>query len=135
MTRRLTAYSRTGEWTGRKIDGYNIDARSLARTLQMFRPVGKGWQRMHKFVVGQIVKFSMYDGSSARGGPYTVTGQLPGSDFDPEYRIKSELETYQRAARESHMKAVAETPRTSGPVVPWSRRVVVARQSPPGSSP
>jgi hypothetical protein len=37
------------------------------------------------------------------GGIFEVVKQLPGSDDEPEYRIKSANERYERVARESEL--------------------------------
>ena len=81
---------------------------------------------MHKFEVGQIVEFRPQDRSGALSGPYLVTKQLPGSDHDPEYRIKSEREAHQRVARQSQLRAAGEQLVPTGSGVrsaPAARRV------------
>jgi hypothetical protein len=58
----------------------------------------------HKFKVGDIVAF-IPAGSwlpDIPGGAFEVIDQLPGSS-EPEYRIKSVNEPYQRVARESEL--------------------------------
>jgi hypothetical protein len=59
---------------------------------------------MHKYKVGQRVHFRALDRSNAVSiATYAVTRQLPGTDDEPAYLIKSEGETHERSARESQL--------------------------------
>jgi hypothetical protein len=52
----------------------------------------------HKFKVGDIVIINPAIGRFVPGGVFEVVKQLPG-DNEPEYRIKSANEPYERVAR------------------------------------
>jgi hypothetical protein len=56
----------------------------------------------HKFKIGDIVTVWPSISRNVPGGIYEVVKQLPGSG-EPEYRIKSANEAYQRVARESEL--------------------------------
>jgi hypothetical protein len=62
-------------------------------------------ERMHKFKVGQIVRFhpDRAELLLAPPGPYQVTKQLPLSGSELEYRIRSPNEEHERIARESQL--------------------------------
>jgi hypothetical protein len=63
----------------------------------------KGEEPMpHKFKVGDIVALIPAISRKVQSGVYEVVKQLPGSD-EPEYRIKSADEPYERGARESEL--------------------------------
>ena len=67
-----------------------------------YPPPGKGEEPMpHKFKVG-IVALMPAVNRNVPGGVYEVVKQLPGVN-EPEYRIKSANEPYQRVARESEL--------------------------------
>ena len=59
----------------------------------------------HKFRSGQTVHLSRNMTSrSAPGGDYKVVRQLPVDGGEPQYRIKSVREPYERVAKESDME-------------------------------
>jgi hypothetical protein len=59
----------------------------------------------HKFRSGQTVHLSRSMTSrSAPGGDYKVVRQLPVDGGEPQYRIKSVREPYERVAKESDME-------------------------------
>ncbi|HWN49629.1 MAG TPA: hypothetical protein VNO18_07350 [Xanthobacteraceae bacterium] len=59
----------------------------------------------HKFRSGQVVHLSRsLTARSAPGGDYTVVRQLPVDGGEPQYRIKSVREPYERVAKESDME-------------------------------
>jgi hypothetical protein len=55
----------------------------------------------HKFQVGEIVVFR--PGRNVPSGAYEVVKQLPETDGEFEYHIKSMNEPHQRVARESEL--------------------------------
>jgi hypothetical protein len=57
----------------------------------------------YKFRVGDIVSVRPVRHLNVPGGAYEVVRQLPGTDGEPEYRIKSANEAHQRVARESEL--------------------------------
>jgi len=59
----------------------------------------------HKFHSGQTVHLSRsLAAGSAPGGDYKVVRQLPADGGEPQYRIKSVREPYERVAKESDME-------------------------------
>jgi hypothetical protein len=61
----------------------------------------------HKFRSGQIVHLSRrMTTKSAPGGDYKVVRQLPVDGGEPQYRIKSVSEPYERVAKESDIERV-----------------------------
>jgi hypothetical protein len=60
---------------------------------------------MHKFRVGQRVQLIETTRSLAPSqAGYEVVRQLPESEGEPNYRIKSRSETHERAAKESQLR-------------------------------
>lgn len=58
----------------------------------------------HRFKVGQFVEFAPGRiGLPASSGRYTVVKLLPSQDGQPQYRIKSSTETFDRVASESQL--------------------------------
>jgi hypothetical protein len=57
----------------------------------------------HKFHVGEIVTMRPATSLNIPGGAYVVTKCLPDSGAEPEYRIRSENEPYERVARQSEL--------------------------------
>lgn len=58
----------------------------------------------HRFKVGQVVDFAPGRvGVPASSGKYTIIKLLPFEDGQPQYRIKSSAETFERVARESQL--------------------------------
>jgi hypothetical protein len=60
---------------------------------------------MHKFNVGQRVQLIEMTRSLARSQlGYEIVRQLPESEGEPNYRIKSRSETHERAVKESQLR-------------------------------
>lgn len=61
----------------------------------------------HRFAIGQKVRMSGgFAGLNARAGDvYQITGKLPPSNGDPQYRIRSENETFERVSTEGRLEA------------------------------
>jgi hypothetical protein len=60
---------------------------------------------MHKFHVGQRVQLVESTRSLAPSqSGYEIVRQLPVSDGEPSYRIKSRGESHERAAKESQLR-------------------------------
>lgn len=58
----------------------------------------------HKYKVGQVVRYAPGRSISiAVSREYKVVKQLPASEGDNQYRIKSAGETFERMARESEL--------------------------------
>ena len=58
----------------------------------------------HRFKVGQVVDFAPGRvGVPASSGKYTIIKLLPFEEGQPQYRIKSSAETFERVARESQL--------------------------------
>ncbi len=58
---------------------------------------------MHKFHIGQTVR---YNASFGRGGPsgfYKIVKQMPSESDDRQYRIKSAGEAHERVVNESQL--------------------------------
>jgi len=61
----------------------------------------------HRFVVGDTVYFTASNVSRpAASGTYEVIRLLPTDGDDCQYRIKSEIETFERVAKESQLHVV-----------------------------
>jgi hypothetical protein len=59
----------------------------------------------HRFSPGQAVRFCRgYPYRNAADGLYEVKGQLPYSEGDYQYRIKSSLEHHDRVVKESELE-------------------------------
>ena len=59
----------------------------------------------HKFRSGQIVHLSRsLTARSVPGGDYKIMRQMPVDGGEPQYRIKSMNEPYERVAKESDME-------------------------------
>jgi hypothetical protein len=61
----------------------------------------------HRYNLGQLVRFSR-GFRSAAGGDYEVCRQLPDSDGELQYRIRSDREPHERVARESELHDPAD---------------------------
>jgi SHS2 domain-containing protein len=70
------------------------------------RPERREPMPSHKFNVGEVVIFKPGVSRNAPGGVFEVVKVLPGND-EPEYRIKSADEEYQRVARESELTRIS----------------------------
>lgn len=58
----------------------------------------------HRFKVGQFVDFAPGRISlPASSGKYTIVKLMPYQDGQPQYRIKSSAETFERVAAESQL--------------------------------
>jgi len=57
----------------------------------------------HRFKVGDVVTIRPAPNVNVPGGVYEIVQQLPATDREPEYRIKSASEPHQRVARESEL--------------------------------
>jgi hypothetical protein len=62
-----------------------------------------GDSMLHKFHVGETVTVSPSRNRNVPGGACVVTKHLPDNDDEPEYRIRSANEPYERVARESEL--------------------------------
>jgi hypothetical protein len=63
----------------------------------------------HRFVVGQSVRLSDRRGLSSKAAEtYRVTRTLPARDNSPQYRIRSDAESYERVAKEDILEAAEE---------------------------
>jgi len=60
---------------------------------------------MHRYAIGDAVRFTpaRFDRSSAPSGGYRVTRLMPEEQGEPQYRIKSEIDTHERTAGESQL--------------------------------
>lgn len=60
----------------------------------------------HRFAIGQKVRISGgFAGLDARAGDvYQITGKLPPSNGDPQYRIRSEHEAFERVSMEGRLE-------------------------------
>jgi hypothetical protein len=54
----------------------------------------------HRFKVGQKVTLALGKGAGPATGDYTVVQRLPSEGSGPQYRVKSEKETFMRMALE-----------------------------------
>ena len=66
-------------------------------------PIESGYPMLHKFHVGETVTMSPATSRNVPGGAYVVTKRLPDNGTEPEYRIRSASEPYERVARESEL--------------------------------
>jgi hypothetical protein len=60
----------------------------------------------HRFAIGQKVRMSGgFAGLSTRTGEiYQITGKLPPSNGEPQYRIRCESEAFERVATEARLE-------------------------------
>ena len=59
----------------------------------------------HRFRPGQRVRFTRFSSNrNAAEGSYVIVRQLPYADGENQYRIRSEREQYERAAKESDLE-------------------------------
>lgn len=57
----------------------------------------------HKYIIGQELRFRGGTRGATSPGGYRVIGYRPPESGEPLYRIKSDLEPYERIARESEL--------------------------------
>ena len=70
---------------------------------------------IHKFRAGESVRFCRgYPYRDAAEGLYEVLQQLPYSDGEHQYRIKSAQETRERVVRESELDSTQSADGTAG---------------------
>ena len=62
----------------------------------------------HRFQIGQIVFLKPSFDLSIQGGSYIITKKLPERDGEPEYRVKSVNEPYERVVSESLVRLAGE---------------------------
>jgi hypothetical protein len=62
----------------------------------------------HRFHIGQIVFLRPSLGRNIPGGAYIVTKKLPERDGEPEYRVRSVNEPYERVVGESLVRLAGE---------------------------
>jgi hypothetical protein len=62
----------------------------------------------HKFMVGQAVEYWPPKGFHAPRGTYIVTATLPERGGEFEYHIRSAVEEFERVAKESELRAIAD---------------------------
>jgi hypothetical protein len=64
----------------------------------------------HRYAIGQTVYLTpnRFDRSSARKGRFRVTGLLPESQGDYQYRIKSASDAHERVAPESELQKITD---------------------------
>lgn len=64
----------------------------------------------HRYAIGQTVYLTpnRFDRSSARKGRFTVTGLLPESRGDYQYRIKNAGDSHERVAYESELQKITD---------------------------
>jgi hypothetical protein len=75
---------------------------------------------LHKFVIGQAVDFNRKLRSVSEG-PYEVVSVLPVDGADsPTYRVKSKVEPFARAAKETDLVAVGLAPSEQSAPVRWA---------------
>jgi hypothetical protein len=76
----------------------------------------------HKFAVGQAVDFNGGLPSLPRPrGPFEVVSVLPVDDGNfPTYRVKSNAEPFERAAKETDLVAVGLPPSKEKAAAPWA---------------
>lgn len=57
-------------------------------------------KRSHKFPIGAFV---VMDGGANNQASFKITGHMPDGGAGPQYRIKSERESYERVTTESRL--------------------------------
>ena len=62
----------------------------------------------HRYHIGQIVFLEPSRGLNISGGVYIITKKLPERDGEPEYRVKSGNEDYERVVSESQMRLAGD---------------------------
>lgn len=63
----------------------------------------------HRYAIGQKVRMSGFFGPTALNKDvYKITGRLPPFNGDPQYRIRSENEAFERVSTEGRLE-VADT--------------------------
>ena len=58
---------------------------------------------IHRFKLGDLVELTGKPRLNAAREPFEIVRLLPGSDDDPEYRIKGPNEEHERVAKESEL--------------------------------
>lgn len=73
----------------------------MTMTLKRARDTGE-----HRFAIGQKVRMSGgFAGLNTRTGDvYQITGKLPPLGSDPQYRIRSESEAFERVSTEGRLE-------------------------------
>jgi hypothetical protein len=96
--------------------GHGVQVTMRARTARLPRsassretlPQSEHLANDHKFAVGQLVRLSLpYFGPARPTESYRIVKLLPRDANEPQYRIKSESESYERVVRESQLHAFA----------------------------
>ena len=64
---------------------------------------------VHKFKIGQIVDLIPATFRAAATGPYEVVQLVPIGSLDPQYRIKSQSEVFERVVSETDLILSAES--------------------------
>ena len=62
----------------------------------------------HRFRIGQVVFLTPSRERNIPGGAYIITKKLPERDVEPEYRIKSVNEPYERVVSESQVRLAGD---------------------------
>jgi hypothetical protein len=64
--------------------------------------------QQHRFRIGQSIEFKYsLRTRSAAPGRYRIVGYQPSEDGEARYRIKSDLEQYERIAREDELNRIS----------------------------
>jgi hypothetical protein len=69
----------------------------------------------HRFRIGQAVEYDSPKWAHAPLGTYLVTARLPERNGEFEYHIRHPREEYERIARESELRAIADDGADRGP--------------------
>ena len=79
----------------------------------------------HKFAIGQAVDFNSRLPSTSRPrGPFEVVSVLPVDDANsPTYRVKSKVEPFARAAKETDLVAIGFPPSEQTAAALWANPV------------
>jgi hypothetical protein len=79
----------------------------------------------HKFAIGQAVDFnSRLPSTSKPRGPFDVVSVLPAEGGDsPTYRLKSKVEPFARAAKETDLVAIEFSPGEQTAAALWANPV------------
>jgi hypothetical protein len=61
----------------------------------------------HKFAIGQTIRVSPDGGSGTRKrGLFKIVRRLPEAENEPQYRVKSETDGYERVVRKNQLARV-----------------------------
>jgi hypothetical protein len=72
----------------------------------------------HRFAIGQIVRMKSRSGLAQKTAElFQIKSRMPVKDGSPQYRIRSEQETYERVTTEDNLEAADDPVAANNPVI------------------